>query len=190
MSVEAFHAALRDDPDDDFTRLVYADWLDDHGESDRAAFVRLAVKLEKLPQDDPTRRQLLNRYTDRRLTHGAAWLRPRPDSLLDVGYRGGLVISMKFGDRVTAADVEAQLARHPVTALTIDGIWPPGIRQLALSPCLYLLRSLTVQGVTRERAGPLGRLLHAPGLSLLRELCVAGEAVDPELAQVISQSPA
>jgi uncharacterized protein (TIGR02996 family) len=48
VAPDAFHAALRDDPDDDFTRLVYADWLDDLGHCDRAPFVRLAVGLSRL----------------------------------------------------------------------------------------------------------------------------------------------
>ena len=36
-----FVAALRADPDDDATRLVLADWLDEHGHEEQARFVRL-----------------------------------------------------------------------------------------------------------------------------------------------------
>lgn len=39
-------ALLRDilqDPSDDGVRLVYADWLADHGQGDRAEFVRVQV---------------------------------------------------------------------------------------------------------------------------------------------------
>ena len=32
--------AIRDDPDDDDLRLVFADWLEEHGQEDRAAWVR------------------------------------------------------------------------------------------------------------------------------------------------------
>lgn len=41
-----FHALIRackDEPDDDAPRLVLADWLDEHGDEDRAAFIRLTV---------------------------------------------------------------------------------------------------------------------------------------------------
>jgi uncharacterized protein (TIGR02996 family) len=34
---------IRDDPDDDSARLVYADWLEEHGQSDRAEFMRLQL---------------------------------------------------------------------------------------------------------------------------------------------------
>ena len=43
MTHADFHAAILDEPDDDLTRLVFADWLDDRGEGDRAEFVRLGV---------------------------------------------------------------------------------------------------------------------------------------------------
>ena len=38
---EAFLADIAENPDDDASRLVYADWLDDHGEADRAELIRL-----------------------------------------------------------------------------------------------------------------------------------------------------
>src|SRR4051794_2090978 len=48
MTSPELHSLLRgckDDPDDDDTRLILADWLDDHGEADRAEFIRLSVRL-------------------------------------------------------------------------------------------------------------------------------------------------
>ena len=44
MTEEAFLEALKDDPSDTVTRLVYADWMDDHG-CVRAAFLRAEAKL-------------------------------------------------------------------------------------------------------------------------------------------------
>src|SRR5687767_2318898 len=40
MDHSAFLGPLAEDPDDDATLLVYADWLEDHGEVGRAAFLR------------------------------------------------------------------------------------------------------------------------------------------------------
>jgi len=45
---EAFLAAIHAAPDDDLPRIVFADWLDENGEPERAAFVRRHVA-------DPTR---------------------------------------------------------------------------------------------------------------------------------------
>jgi uncharacterized protein (TIGR02996 family) len=40
-------------PEDDGPRLVYADWLDEQGEHDRAEFIRLQIELARLTPDHP-----------------------------------------------------------------------------------------------------------------------------------------
>ena len=41
MTNEAnFLAAIRENPDDDAVRLIFADWLEDQGDTDRAEFIR------------------------------------------------------------------------------------------------------------------------------------------------------
>ncbi|HUR55728.1 MAG TPA: TIGR02996 domain-containing protein, partial [Gemmataceae bacterium] len=42
---QSFLDALRENPADDTTRLVYADWLDDRGDAARAAYLRAVVEL-------------------------------------------------------------------------------------------------------------------------------------------------
>jgi uncharacterized protein (TIGR02996 family) len=46
----ALLAAIRAAPDDDAPRLVYADWLDEHGHPERAEFIRLQVQLARYEQ--------------------------------------------------------------------------------------------------------------------------------------------
>lgn len=43
---EAFISAIVASPDDDTLRLVFADWLDEHGQPDRAELIRLQCRLE------------------------------------------------------------------------------------------------------------------------------------------------
>src|SRR4051812_44592846 len=50
----AFLRAIVDNPDDDVARLVFADWLDEHGLADKAEFVRLEVELNHLPRSAVT----------------------------------------------------------------------------------------------------------------------------------------
>ena len=50
---EAFVSAIVAEPDDDTPRLVAADWLDEHGDADRAAFIRTQVELARLEALDP-----------------------------------------------------------------------------------------------------------------------------------------
>jgi uncharacterized protein (TIGR02996 family) len=46
------------EPDDDAPRLIYADWLDEHGQSERAEFIRVQVAAAGLPRDDKRLRRL------------------------------------------------------------------------------------------------------------------------------------
>jgi uncharacterized protein (TIGR02996 family) len=55
---EAFLQAVLETPDDDTPRLVYADWLDDHGDA-RGTFIRLQCEIARLPEDDPRRAALM-----------------------------------------------------------------------------------------------------------------------------------
>jgi len=66
---DALLAAIRQAPDDDAPRLVYADWLDEHGESDRAEFVRLQIEIDPYRRPDSDldrwRRAVIDLHTDR-----------------------------------------------------------------------------------------------------------------------------
>jgi uncharacterized protein (TIGR02996 family) len=50
---DALLRAICDSPDDDTPRLIYADYLEDTGEADRAAFVRAQVELARTPDWEP-----------------------------------------------------------------------------------------------------------------------------------------
>src|SRR5262245_17923993 len=43
MSHDAFLNALRNEPEDPVTQLVWADWLTDHGRDDEAEFIRVGL---------------------------------------------------------------------------------------------------------------------------------------------------
>lgn len=51
----AFIGAIRANPEDDAPRLVYADWLDEYGEPERAEFIRTQIWLAKHVGKQPER---------------------------------------------------------------------------------------------------------------------------------------
>jgi uncharacterized protein (TIGR02996 family) len=54
MSHQAFLQAIMETPDDDTPRLIYADWLEDNGDKERAEFIQLQCQIAELsPDDDP-----------------------------------------------------------------------------------------------------------------------------------------
>jgi len=47
---DALLRTILEHPDDDTARLVYADWLEEHGQAERAGFMRAQVKGEPVPK--------------------------------------------------------------------------------------------------------------------------------------------
>jgi uncharacterized protein (TIGR02996 family) len=58
---EGFLLEIRAAPEDDCPRLVYADWLEEHGQSERSEFIRVQCRLARLPDDHPDREGLQDR---------------------------------------------------------------------------------------------------------------------------------
>ena len=52
MSRDALFQAILANPEDDAVRLVYADWLDEHGNAARAEFIRVQIRLAQLAPCD------------------------------------------------------------------------------------------------------------------------------------------
>jgi uncharacterized protein (TIGR02996 family) len=73
MTHPAFLQDICEHPEDDGPRLIYADWLDDHGDSDRAEFIRTQVELARLDEEDERRQPLAERETQLLAEHESAW---------------------------------------------------------------------------------------------------------------------
>lgn len=54
--------AINEEPFDDDRRLVYTDWLEEHGDAERAAFIRMQIRLTDLtiPAEERQRLQPLD----------------------------------------------------------------------------------------------------------------------------------
>lgn len=75
---DALLAAVLAAPADDLPRLVYADWLDEHGDPDRAAFIRTQVRLASADPWEPAAVRV--RAFDPDAVTGRPWVHtlPRP----------------------------------------------------------------------------------------------------------------
>jgi uncharacterized protein (TIGR02996 family) len=135
----AFIAAIRANPDDDTVRLAYADYLEESGQGERAAFIRGQIELEairraaphlrppetiKLPKMAGRGRQLTT-LADRFQLIVHEMLEGTPWGLTKDGFRGGqsCTISRGFLDSGTCSSADwirlgdATLAKHPVRKL-------------------------------------------------------------------------
>lgn len=82
---EPFLATILDDPESDGPRMVYADWLEEHGDP-RGEFIRIQLELARIPPEDPQRDRLTGReqvllsaHREQWQTEIPEWARPQCD---------------------------------------------------------------------------------------------------------------
>jgi uncharacterized protein (TIGR02996 family) len=72
----ALLAAIIAHPDEDTPRLMYADWLEENSQSERAEFIRLQIERERAPSGDPRRFNPTDRESQLLNRHRRVWERP------------------------------------------------------------------------------------------------------------------
>src|SRR4051812_44909133 len=96
----AFLRTILDRPLDDAPRLVFADWLAEHGAAARAEFIRVQIELSHLPEDSPRRPELAARECDLLQRHERGWVAALGDWVRDWKFARGLIEEV----RVQAVD--------------------------------------------------------------------------------------
>lgn len=94
----AFLARIRDEPDDDGPRLIFADWLDERGDP-RGEFIRLQCALARLPADDPRREDLRHREQAILQNHQAVWTASLQGLAAGYEFRRGLLQAVSVDAR-------------------------------------------------------------------------------------------
>ena len=99
-------AAICADPEDDVSRLVYADWLDEQGDAPRAEALRMSVERRRLPDWEPRAWVLDSRLNRLQERHGKEWETALP-KLVEGGWysgRSGLVKRRPVRDNKTGKE--------------------------------------------------------------------------------------
>jgi uncharacterized protein (TIGR02996 family) len=187
--VAAFLRDIKEHPEDDTPRLVYADWLEENGDADRAEFIRLQCELERLPGGDERVPELRRRAGVMERAHARAWLPAAihalnggsPKPFKDGRFRRGFLDSAYLQPRrpvwlTMAADA---LALEPLRRLTL-GRGDAGLSlealltELAATPHFDALQALRLdsRGLTTEG---IRLLASAPHLGRLTELDLSSD---------------
>jgi uncharacterized protein (TIGR02996 family) len=118
---EALRQAVADAPEDDTPRLVYADWLDDHGDSARAEFIRVQIARTRLPAADDRQAELAAREKELGDRNFPSWLLRMPRGVLRDSFVRGFPEAVGFWDAVgfERSDWQIyQLSRDDLASLT------------------------------------------------------------------------
>jgi uncharacterized protein (TIGR02996 family) len=200
---------------DDRPRLVYADFLDDAGEPERAELIRVQLALARLDEDDPRRTQLNDRKVELLAHNRAAWMAPLAGLVETVDFRGGIpdsvtVDAASFLERgeelfrklrvrrvrlLDAAPVIAKLFRSPLLAgireldLCNADLGNAGLALLAQSPFLKDLESLDLGFNSVEDAG-VTALSRGTGLLNLTSLALNdNDSITGDGLRSLAESP-
>ncbi|MFO0879253.1 MAG: TIGR02996 domain-containing protein [Gemmataceae bacterium] len=163
-------------PEDFTLRLVYADWLDDHGEAPRAEFIRLQIQREHLDETDPTQPGLRAREKQLLSAHETAWRNELPclDGVQWREFRRGFIESASLTSVEALHQHDAALqVTAPILNLKVQGVDP--ITSILMTKCMILgrLHELNL-GVNTSLEDGLGRLLEYARLHQLRSLLLHG----------------
>jgi uncharacterized protein (TIGR02996 family) len=202
---QALLGAILECPDDDGPRLVYADFLEEHGDAinqARAAFIRLQCEMARVDRYD-ARWPGLAREASAMLKHYAKrWLRRDGlHRLSEPRFQRGFIAEADFdtpGHFLQAAG--SVLARTPLQGVTIQElpyeeddegeIDHTQLRTFLTSPHFRRLRKLAFRTVEELGEEEMGELLAAPALDGLRELDLADNSLDDETIAGLFRSPA
>jgi uncharacterized protein (TIGR02996 family) len=146
---DALYRAILDNPDDDAPRLVWADWLDEHGDPDRAAFIRLQCEWTRLVPGHPRYSRLLAAWRALEDRHRARWTADLGDAGRFCGFWRGLPDFFEV-DTGHAIEQLEEIRRH-----------------------------VPAQCVSLRLAGFREALRRWPGLDTIRYLAMWEESPDP-----------
>jgi uncharacterized protein (TIGR02996 family) len=184
---DAFLRDIAEHPDDDAPRLIYADWLEEHGDPSRAEFIRVQCEMAKATGNDPRWQTLYDRQAVLLKAHRERWLEPvrlileRPPSLLTalqrVMFREGTP-AIPWHDHYNACFRRGFLGSLYLTASEL----------LAHADVLFRVApTLNRLGLDLESADDADALFDCPHLARLHELSLFDEVVgQPAVEQLVS----
>jgi uncharacterized protein (TIGR02996 family) len=147
MTALDFVPAIREQPDDDTPRLVCADWFEEHGQAERAEFIRSQIALARASPKDRRRRRLRKREGELLAAHEEAWAGPLLDLVNKVHFQRGFVerVTLTLSDFLESAEQLFALAPIREAVFVKTG---PGLAQLAECPHLARLARIDFRDST------------------------------------------
>jgi uncharacterized protein (TIGR02996 family) len=188
----AFRRSILEAPDDDAPRLVYADWLDEHGESERAEFIRLQIRLTRTPPHDPDHRALKSVVDEIGQAHHVEWVNQLPQfegvhwEIFDRGFISAVRFDSPDAYFVSAKKV---FAAAPIREVRFHEFGWHDATRLAESPYLTRVRVLDFNDGNHVANQGVEALMRSPQLANLAELKLGRNYLGSAGVRAIAESP-
>jgi uncharacterized protein (TIGR02996 family) len=175
--------------DDDAPRLIYADWLEEQGERDRAEFIRAQCELAHLAGDAPRRPGLKRRSEELLGQHAGEWLRPLPEWAVrePPQWRRGFVAAVRAKGEDFLRGAEELLRLCPLEGAFLTEA-REHLPELLQRTHLANLTSLDLNMNEIEDEGAVA-LASSPHLANLTTLGLYGNRIGAEGAKALAGSP-
>jgi uncharacterized protein (TIGR02996 family) len=168
MSAEqGFLADIVAHPEDNAPRLVYADWLDDHDQPERAEFIRVQIELSRIDPTDDRYPELHLRQLQLLSEHEQQWLGPWADHLVHWRFQRGMLHEVTIQPEPFITGGADLFARHPVHTVAFVDDWgeslaPEAIARVLAAPHFALVRGLELSGCRpgEDMFGMFGGQVH------------------------------
>ena len=182
--------SIADKPDDDFPRLVMADWLEEHSEPEHAELIRIQIELKKVTLPKPTKwgspeyyRFILKQWElCKHIDPKCKPLLEREKELLlhlgmlevySCGYDRGFIVNLQTHSRALLNDHFNLLSRHPIHTIRLTD-WKGVKESLPPNPheSLPFLARLELPA-----SAFLGHLALHPGETFSRRVAIGWEQI-------------
>ena len=156
---ESFIREIAENPTDDIPRLVFADWLEEHGD-ERGEFIRVQCQLAKLDEFDPQRYDLESRELQLIRQRSKGWARPFRGLAKSWTYRRGLVDGIRIDTQTFLNHKDELFANAPIQS--VDFVRPVDhLEPLSHCPNLSRLSGIGFTGALIGRAGSIEHIPYA-----------------------------
>jgi uncharacterized protein (TIGR02996 family) len=172
--------------DDDRPRLVYADFLDDAGEPERAELIRVQLALARLGEDDPRRPLLNDRQAELLAQNRADWTAELAGLVVGIDFRRGIPDSASVDAATFLARGDELFEKLRVRRLRLLDASPVAAKLFA-SPLLASVRELDLCGADLRNSG-VAILAKSPHLKNLDSLDLGFNALDDAGVQSLARS--
>src|SRR5688572_16809180 len=183
---QPFLDAVFDRYADDRPRLIYADFLDDSGEPERAELIRVQLALARLGEDDPRRPALSDRQAELLTQNRAEWTAHLAGLVVSVDFRRGIPDSASVDAATFLERGDELFARLRVRRLRLLDA-APLMPKLAASPLLAPVRELDLCSAELGNAG-VALLARSPHLKHLDALDLGFNGLDDAGVESLSRS--
>jgi uncharacterized protein (TIGR02996 family) len=165
----AFLRAIREAPDDDTPRLVFADWLEERGDP-RGEFIRAQCRLAQMP-DDPGRLDVEDHANELLARHGDEWAAPLHGVAEGWEFRRGFVERVTLSGEAFLAHAERLFASEAIRHVHLS-LRARDVAALAGCSELRWLETLAFEQRCHLRDKAFQAILASPYLTRLTALTV------------------